>query len=104
MRTTAVGAGLVAVANACRIWSNLDCATSDLLVARTAAISLAAGTGQTNKIIVFEIDPADLGDTYDCAAVQATTGPPVTSALAILYFGVPRYKSRVLTQPSIIID
>jgi hypothetical protein len=93
-----------------RIWSNLDNATSDLLVERTAAINYACGTGSTNKLIIFEIDPATLGDNgatppvpYDVVSVRLNP-PAATSTVSVTFFGVPRYPGRVLTAPSIIID
>ena len=51
-----------------RIWSNLACATTDLFVERTAAVNYASGAAQTHKIIIFEVDPDSLTDTFDCIA------------------------------------
>lgn len=98
------GVGGIATTELWRIWSNLDCATSDLLVERTAATSYAIGTGNTNKIIVFEVDPAALSEGYDCIAGYFQSGIAATDTYSILYFGVPRYAGRVLTAPSAIID
>jgi len=105
LRATAVApTGSAAVANVCRIWSDLDCATSDLLVERTAAINYASGAGLTHKLIVVEFDCADLGAGYDVIALSSTTAIAATSYVSMMYYGVPRVASRVLTQPSGIID
>lgn len=102
-RATAVApTGSVVVANVCRIWSNLDCATSDTLVARTAAINYASGAGATHKQVVFEIDPAELGDTYDVVAVGSAGNIAATSYVSIMFYCVPRYTGRVSMQPTVI--
>ena len=98
------GVGGIPTTELWRIWSNLDCATSDLLVERTAATSYAIGTGDTHKIIVFEVDPAALSEGYDCIAGYGLSGIAATDTYSMLYFGVPRYASRVLTAPTAITD
>lgn len=104
-RATAVAnTGHAALAEAVPIWSNLDCATSDLLVKRTAAVTYASGAGQTHKIIIFEIDPASLGSTYDVIAVSSTTAIAVTSTVAMFYIIEPRYAGAVANIPSYIVD
>lgn len=101
--TTVAGAGVVVSAQLHNIWSNLDTATSDLMVERTSAINYASDVGVANKIIMFEIDPADMG-AYDVIRAASTTAIAATSYLAILYVIQPRYQSAVINQPSIIID
>jgi hypothetical protein len=104
-RATNVSAGSAAVmTELMRIWSNLDCATSDLLVERTAAVNYASGAGTTNKIIIFEVDPASLTATFDCIAGASTTVIAAGQYVDITYYLVPRFESRVLTSPSAIID
>lgn len=103
-RSTAVaGTGHVAIANAVRIWANEDCAASDLLVEQTAAVGFTTSAAQKHKMIVFEIDPADLGAGYDVVNVltAASNAGNITSAF---YVVAPRYAGRVLTQPSVITD
>src|SRR5690349_14644864 len=48
--TAVAGTGSKALANAVPIWSNLDTATSDALVARTAAVSYTTDAAVKNKI------------------------------------------------------
>jgi len=97
------GTGAVIITNTVPIWSNLDTATSDTLVRRTDATSYAAGTGATNKVIVFQIDPATLGSTYDvicgyCSAVAAA------QYVSMLYVIVPKFASQVADQATFITD
>jgi len=104
-RATAVlPSGAVVMTETMRIWSNLDTATSDLLVERTAAVNYASGTGATNKIIIFEVDPASLTDTFDCIAGASTTAIAAGQYVDITYYLVPRYPGRVLTSPTAITD
>lgn len=104
-RATNVSAGSAAVmTETMRIWSNLACATSDLLVERTAAVNYASGAAQTHKQIIFEIDPDALTDTFDCIAGASTTAIAATSTVEIMYYLIPRYAGRVLTQPTAITD
>ena len=98
------GVGGIPTTELWRIWSNLDCAASDLLVERTAATSYAIGTGTTHKIIVFEVDPAALSEGYDCIAGYGLSGIAATETYSMLYFGVPRYAGRVLTAPTALTD
>lgn len=93
-RATAVApTGATALANAVPIYSNLACATSNTMVKRTAAVNYASGTGQATKLIVFEIDPASLGSTYDCVAGASTTAIAATSAVSMTYLILPRYSN-----------
>ena len=64
-QATDIAIGTNAAGPVSRIWSNLDVATTDTLVERTAAASYALTTGTTNMLVVFEIDPASLTDGYD---------------------------------------
>ena len=104
LKATAVApTGSTNITNVVKIWSNLDTATSDTLVERTAATSYTCDNGATNKLIVFEIDPADLGETYDCVAV-VTTAIAAGDYISGLFVIQPRYASQVSLSPSAITD
>ena len=104
-RATAVApTGAVVMTELMRIWSDLACATSDLLVERTPAVNYASGAAQTHKIIVFEVDPDALTETFDCIAGASTTAIAATSTVAITYYLIPRYPGRVLTSPTALTD
>lgn len=104
-RATAVApTGAAVLANVVPIWSNLACATNDTLVRRTDAVNYASGTGQTHKIIVFQIDPANLGSTYDVICGASTTAIAATSTVSILYVIKPKFGSKVADQLSFVTD
>lgn len=91
------GTGSKALSQNCRIWSNLDVATNDTLTSRTAAKSYTTDAGVKNKIVVFEIDPAELDQANGFDCIGFTTG---ASNVANLTSGVfvlmePRYPQDV---------
>ncbi|MFA6165394.1 MAG: hypothetical protein WC700_02175 [Gemmatimonadaceae bacterium] len=101
--TAVAGTAVKVLANAVRIWSDLDTAASDTLVARTAAVDYTTDAGVKNKIVVFEIDPEtlDVAGGFDCITVLtgASNVANITQAMAYL---VPRYAQA--TPPSAIVD
>ena len=106
MRATAVdgtGSVVLAATCVCRIWSNLATATSDLLVERTPAVNYLCDAGATDKLIIFEVDTITLGEGFDVLSLL-TTAIAAGDYISALFICVPRYQSRVLTQPSGIID
>lgn len=104
LKATAVApTGSTNITNVVKIWSNLDTATSDTLVERTAATSYACDNAATNKLIIFEIDPADLGETYDCISF-VTTAIAAGDYLSAVYVLQPRYASQVSLSPTALTD
>ena len=103
-RSELVASGAAVLTNVVPIWSNLDCATSNAMVRRTDAINYAGGTGTTHKLIVFQIDPASLGTTYDCITVGTAGNVQATSWMSVLYLLQPKFSVRVADQFSYITD
>lgn len=104
LKATAVApTGSTNITSVVKIWSNLDTATSDTLVERTAATSYATNAAAANKIVIFEIDPADLGETYDCIGFSAAT-PAAGDYISAVFVLQPRYASCVSTSPTAITD
>lgn len=104
LKATAIApTGSTNITNVVKIWSNLDPATSDILVERTAATSYTCDAGATSKVIIFEIDPADLGETYDCIAVS-TTAIAAGDYISGFFVIQPRYASAVAASPTAITD
>ena len=95
--------GAAALPRAVRIWANESAGTTDLLVEQTAAVNFTTAANANPKIVIFEIDPADMTAGEDCFRISVTNVPNADS-VAIIYFFVPRYASRVLTQPTAITD
>lgn len=86
--TVVAGTDSKVITNVVPIWSNLDCAASDTLVERTAAVNYSLDVGLKHKTVVFEIDPAllDVAHDFDCICVKtgASNAANITSALYIL--------------------
>jgi hypothetical protein len=70
--TAVAGTASKAITNTVPIWSNLDTAASDTLVRRTDAVSLTTDAGVKNKMVIFQIDPAqlDIANGFDCITVK----------------------------------
>lgn len=71
------------------IWSNLDTATSDALVARTAAASYTTDAAVKNKIVIFEVPPEALDQANGFQFITISTGASnaanITQAMLIPY-------------------
>lgn len=84
--TAVAGTGSKAMTGNMLIWSNLDVATNDTLTARTAAKTYTTDAGVKNKIVIFQIDPAeclDIANSFDCVGLTtgASNAANITSAL-----------------------
>jgi hypothetical protein len=88
---------------AVRIWANQAAGTTDLLVEQTAAVNFSTTADVNPKLVIFEIDPAELAAGEDCFRISVTNVPN-GDAVAITYIYVPRYAGQVLTQPTAITD
>ena len=86
--TAVAGTGSKVLANAIRVWSDLDCAASNALVRRTDAVNYTTDAGVKKKIVVFEIDRTklDVAGGFDCVAVStgASNAANITSAFALI--------------------
>ena len=92
MRATAVlPSGSVAIAHNAPNWENNDCATSDTLVRNANATTVTLSADATNHMIVVQIDPAQMGDTFDCMGCNITTGGDATNYVSIVYYLEMRY-------------
>jgi len=63
--TAVAGTGHTAITQTVPIWSNLDCSTSNISTARTAAVSYTTDAVAKNKIVIFEVIPDHLDAGYD---------------------------------------
>lgn len=70
--TAVAGTSSKVITNTVPIWSNLDTAASDTLVRRTDAVNLTTDAGVKNKMVIFQIDPAqlDVANGFDCITVK----------------------------------
>ena len=104
-KATAVApTGAVQITNPVPIWLNNACATSDINVRQTDAVQQAVAATATDQIVIFQIDPASLGTTYDCIAGYTTSTIASADELEILYVIKPRYAGIDANMPSVIVD
>lgn len=88
------------------IWANQDTATDDALEPQTDAVNFTTDADVNNKQIVFEIDPASLGETalgvrYDC--IRIVTGAlPITDYISIM--AIVQHAYAECEPPSVIVD
>ena len=84
--THVAGTGHTAITNVVPIWSNLDTGTSDTLVSGTAAVNYTTDAATESKIVVFEVNPAELDAGYDVLNVVlgASSGSNIASAVYLL--------------------
>lgn len=102
-RATAVApTGATTLAADVQVWANEDAAASDTLVRQTDAKSYTVSNNIKNKQIVFGIDPATLGGSYDVLTVLAADSSQATNFWSVTYLVETRYPSA--TPPTVITD
>lgn len=104
MKATAVlPVGATAITHVAPNWANNDISVSDTLVRGADATSYQVPATVTNKIVLFQIDPMQLGVTYDCMGVTVDGNAKWQgNLLSITYLVEMRYGQA--TPPSIIVD
>ena len=102
-RATAVApTGNVAIAHSAPNWKNADVSASDTLVRGADATTVSLTAGTTNQEVLIQIDPAQLGDTYDCMGLVVTTSAEANNYMTVTYFLEMRYAQA--TPPTAITD
>jgi hypothetical protein len=96
--------GETQITNVVPIWRNAACATSDVNVRMTDAVQQAVAATATDQLVIFQIDPASLGTTFDCISGYTTSTIAANDILEILYVVKPRYAGVDANVPSVIID
>ena len=103
MRATAVlPAGSVAIAHNAPNWVNDAAQTSDTLVRGADGTTVTVGNAISSKVVVIQIDPAQMGDTFDCMGCNITTGGAADNFVSIVYYLETRYGQA--TPPAAITD
>src|SRR5690606_25244523 len=88
-KATAVApTGATAMTETTRIWTSLDQAAGHQFTRQTDAASFATDAAVKVKIVVIEVEPGRIGETYDCIApvTGASAAGNLTSAMI---FGIP---------------
>jgi hypothetical protein len=100
--------GLTATTEVVNIWSNEATATSDKLVKQTSAIAYTCTADATKKMVIFQIDPANLGSLagvpYDCVGLRTGAGGGATDFISGVWILQYRYPGPVVSQPSAVTD
>jgi len=105
--TDVAGTNVGALGATVQIWSNADTATTDTLVRQANALNFATAADANPLMVVFQIDPASLGETgggvpYDVVRVNKTTAGHANDRFSIVYLLDMRYEQA--TPPSAIVD
>ena len=104
MRATAVApVGAVAIAHNAPNWANANIATNDTLVrgADGTTVTLDATLG-AHQLVVIQIDPAQMGNTYDVLGCVIGASGEVTNFVSVEYYLETRYGQA--TPPTAILD
>lgn len=100
--TAADGTGVTTLANNVVVWANEDTAASDTLARGTDAKAYTVAADVKKKMIVFEIDPASLGDTYDVINFTVADSSQATNFVSGVFVLQERFAQA--TPPAAITD
>lgn len=92
--TAVAPTGAASITFAANWWENEDTATSDTLVAQTAATSMTVTNNIKKKQVIIEIDPGmvqDQGATYDVVGFTVSDSSQATNFVAGQFFILQRY-------------
>ena len=95
--TAVAGTSVKVFANTLKINANEDVSSSDTLAAQTAAVNYTVTADIANKVVVFEIDPADLdtANDFDCITISASDSSEATNFVDVTYYLDMKYKEDV---------
>jgi hypothetical protein len=104
MKATAVlPVGATAITHNAPNWHNSDVSASDTLVRGADATSYQLPATATDQLVIFQIDPMQLGNTYDVMGCTIDGNAKWQSNYAdIVFFVEMRYAQAI--PPSIIMD
>lgn len=102
---TAVATCATALPAVVPIWYGNVTTSTNALAAQTAAVSFTLDVGVTgDAYVIFQIDPAILGSSYDCLGCVVAASSQATDIVEVTYWILPRYASAVANQQSYIVD
>ena len=102
--TAVAGTSAKALTTVAPIWANEDTATSDTLVAQTAAVTYNVTNDIKKKQVIFEIDPAgfDQANGFDVLGCTVDDSSQATDFVSVIYVLAERYQQG--TPPAAITD
>jgi hypothetical protein len=102
-RATAVApTGSVAIAHNAPNWKNADVSLTDTLVRGGDGVTVTLTAGTTTQLVVIQIDPAQMGDTFDVLGCVIDTSGQGGNFVVVNYFLEMRYGQA--TPPVVITD
>lgn len=102
-RATAVApSGSVAIAHNAPNWKNADVSLTDTLVRGADGTTVALTAGTTDQLVIIQIDPAQMGDTYDVLGCVIDASGEGGNYVVVNYFLQTRYAQA--TPPTAILD
>ena len=102
-RATAVGpAGAVSIAHSAPNWENNATSTLDAFTKNADATAVTLSADATEHMVVIQIDPAQLGATYDVLGCTISDSSQATNFVSVIYYLETRYPQAV--PPSAITD
>lgn len=106
LRATAVApTGSAAIANAVPIWYGNVTTATNALAEVTDAVSYTMGGAVTGDVyVIFAVDPATLGSTYDVLGLSASDSSQATNFIEVTYWVVPRYPQQAANNTNYLID
>lgn len=104
-RSTVVSGSTTALANSVPIWYGNVTTTTNALARQTDATSFTMGSSVTGDCyIIFEIDPANLGGSYDCIGINAANSGQASNLWEVTFWIQPRYSAQVGNQLDYLTD
>jgi len=105
-RATAVaGTGVAALGTAVPIWYGNVTTSTNALAEQTAAVNFTLDVGVTGDVyVIFGIDPATLGSTYDVLGLAVADSSQATNFVEATYWIKPRYVQTPDNNISYIVD
>jgi hypothetical protein len=86
-KATAVApTGAISITTSVPNWENGDCAASDTLTKNADATSSTLAATVKTHMVVFQIDPAQLGSTYDVMGCTISNSGQATDLVSVVYY------------------
>lgn len=104
-RSTVVSGSTTALANTVPIWYGNVSTSTNALTRQTDAVNYTMGGSVTGDVyVIFEIDPANLGSTYDCIGINASNSSQATNFWEVTFWIQPRYSAQTANQLDYLTD
>lgn len=105
-RATAVApTGAAVLGNVVPIWYGNVSTSSNALAKQTSAVNFTIGVGVTGEAyIIFQIDPANLGGSYDCVGLVVADSSQATNFVEATLWVQPKYATQTADQLDFLTD